>query len=355
MNRYLSEFDDCLRCEELTLHCKEHSRCLQCQGCSECSPVSEVASTSSLNRASEITGDPGVSHSADAPENIHPGPGVACSCPLCCPVKYALNAVATKFAGERAEAVPQHTLTSNQAESPTATMFSGNSTFHTQRAVTPKDVHVTQAASRESDRHLVAPKTLDWAQERNGCAAKTDMPCNHEVVPADVSRASAAKSPFPCPINASECDYPLCVAAGTPFVTDSCVAEEMRRKQVSCGTTQDEAATLQCGRSEPYAHSARGQGHASPALRAAAGIHIASPASSGSLAGAGAGSPLESAPVLTLEEMAGWQDEGETGWNRQQLNDIARKMNRIAAEGVYRGTVTDEIFGAVERAEAGVR
>ena len=67
MNRYLSEFDDCLRCEELTLHCKEHSRCLQCQGCSECSPVLDVASPQSLNRVSEITGDPGVSHRADAP------------------------------------------------------------------------------------------------------------------------------------------------------------------------------------------------------------------------------------------------------------------------------------------------
>ena len=157
MNRYLSEFDDCLRCEEPTLHCKEHSRCLQRQGCSECSTVS------------------------------------------------------FDFAGERAEAVPHHTLTTRQAGSSTAT-----------------------------------------------------------TSPAE---------------------------------------------------------------------------------------HIAS-RSSGSLAGEGAGSPLGSAPVLTTADhlsQAIAQDEGEKGWNQQQINDIARKMNRIAAEGVYRGTVTDEIFGAVERAEAGVR
>lgn len=136
MNRYLSEFDDCLRCEELTLHCKEHSRCLQCEGCSECSPVS------------------------------------------------------FDFAGERAEAVPQHTLTTRQAGSSTAT-----------------------------------------------------------TSPAE---------------------------------------------------------------------------------------HIASLVSSGSLAGEGAAPPLGSAPVLTTADhlvQAIAQDEGEKGWNQQQINDIARKMNRIAAGG----------------------
>jgi hypothetical protein len=62
-------------------------------------------------------------------------------------------------------------------------------TYHTSRGGNSDGLHVTQAASRESDRHS-ASFGLDETQKRNGCVAKTDMPRN-DAVTAGESSASA--------------------------------------------------------------------------------------------------------------------------------------------------------------------
>lgn len=64
-----------------------------------------------------------------------------------------------------------------------------STTYHTSRGGNSDGLHVTQAASRESDRHS-ASFGLDGTQKRNGCVAKTDMPRN-DAVTADESSASA--------------------------------------------------------------------------------------------------------------------------------------------------------------------
>lgn len=48
---------------------------------------------------------------------------------------------------------------------------------------------------------------------------------------SSVQRAAKMARPFLCPINPNECDYPSCVIAGSPFVTDICVEEQMRSKK----------------------------------------------------------------------------------------------------------------------------
>jgi hypothetical protein len=48
---------------------------------------------------------------------------------------------------------------------------------------------------------------------------------------ASANRAVKTARPFLCPINPHECDYPSCVIAGSPFVTDICIAEQMSSKK----------------------------------------------------------------------------------------------------------------------------
>ncbi len=55
---------------------------------------------------------------------------------------------------------------------------------------------------------------------------------------------------------------------------------------------------------------------------------------------------------FSLEHLAHVTDEGQTGWNQQQLNNIARTMQRIAAEGEYRGTLTESLIATVEEVMA---
>jgi hypothetical protein len=54
---------------------------------------------------------------------------------------------------------------------------------------------------------------------------------------------------------------------------------------------------------------------------------------------------------LPLESLAKVTDEGQTGWNQQQINDIARTMQRIAAGANHYSEA--ELVGAVIRAERG--
>ena len=54
-------------------------------------------------------------------------------------------------------------------------------------------------------------------------------------------------------------------------------------------------------------------------------------------------------PEVSLESLADFNDEGETGWNAQGRADMAKKMQRIAA-GINRYS-HDEIKSAVVRAE----
>lgn len=61
---------------------------------------------------------------------------------------------------------------------------------------------------------------------------------------------------------------------------------------------------------------------------------------------------LETAAGIQLEELAEVCGEGETGWNAQRRNDIARKMQRIAANCPNRYS-HDELMGTVVRAERG--
>jgi len=92
-------------------------------------------------------------------------------------------------------------------------------TYHTSRGGNSDGLHVTQAASRESDRHS-AISELDAAQKRNGCVAKTDMPRN-DAVTADESSASAGSLDVAdmATGNAPDTDSP---SVGDPGAPTSC-------------------------------------------------------------------------------------------------------------------------------------
>lgn len=61
---------------------------------------------------------------------------------------------------------------------------------------------------------------------------------------------------------------------------------------------------------------------------------------------------LETAAGIQLEELADVSGEGDNGWNACRRNDIARKMQLIAAGGANH-YAHDELVGAVIRAERG--
>ncbi len=57
---------------------------------------------------------------------------------------------------------------------------------------------------------------------------RADGPVPPEGVDGVKTDAVHVNKAFRCPINEAECDYPSCIVPGSPFATDSCIAEQMK-------------------------------------------------------------------------------------------------------------------------------